>query len=175
MGSPPEPSTRDSGSRAELVAVMREQGRICEELLKVVTAERVAVLAGRIDDLDGLTLEKGRLIDGMERLEATRRGLAEQVAREVGLPHDVPLAGLAARLGAGEAEELLQVRQQVADVVSKLRESNEGNLMLMRKSLELVRDSIRQLRRAVGSGDTYTSDGHSSFHGKSNLMVDCRA
>ena len=154
---------------------MREQARTCEALLQLATAERVAMLAGRVDELDGLTLEKGRLIERMEHLEATRRGLAEQMARGLGLPHDVPLADLAARLGAGEADELLQVRQQVADVVSSLRESNEGNLMLMRKSLELTRDSIRQLRRVVGSGDSYTSDGHSFSRGTSNLMVDCRA
>ncbi len=166
---------RGSQGCAELLAVMLEQEGICQRLLRLSTAEQTAMLERRMDLLGDTTREKGLLIERMDRLESIRRRMAAQLAREVGISPDASLTDLAKRLGGQDGEDLLSVRQRVAEVVARLQESNEGNLSLMRKSLDLVRDSIRHLRRATGDGETYTSTGQSLMSIQGNLAVDCHA
>lgn len=160
---------------AELLAVMQEQEVICRRLLELSQGERVALADGRIDDLEKATAEKAGLVERMELLESKRRGLALGVARQLGLSGETSLLGLATRLDPEDADHLLRVRTRVADTVASLRESNENNLVVMRKSLDLVRESMRQIRRAVGAGDGYTSDGKASLNIRGNIVVDCKA
>lgn len=159
----------------ELIGVMREQERICGRLLELSTGERASVLEGRVDLLEKASRDKDSLIEQMDRLEQMRRGIALDLAMRLGLPTDASLIALASRLGGQEAEDLLEMRRRIAESVSKLRETNENTLTLMRNSLDGVRDSLRQLRRAVGSGDTYTQSGHTRIAVGSTLAVDCHA
>ncbi len=169
------PSARCSKRCAELIAIMHEEEALCARLLELSQAERGAMLNGQVDLLEKVTREKSDLIASMDRQEQRRRAMAVQLAHEVGLPADVSLLALAARVGGGEAEEMLETRHRVAQAVARLRETNEGNLQLMRKSLEGVRDSIRQLRRAVGQGDSYTWTGQPRINSGGTLAVDCHA
>ncbi len=170
-----ESSARCSNRCTELIAVMHEQERLCARLLELSRGEREAMLAGSLDLLENVTRDKNDLIAEMDRLEQKRRGVAVQLAREVGLPTEISLLALAARVGGNEAEELLDTRHRVAQSVARLRETNEGNIQLMRKSLETVRDSIRQLRRATGTGNTYTWSGQPRLSAAGTLAVDCHA
>lgn len=170
-----ESSARCSLQCTELIVVMQEQERLCALLLELSRGERKAVLEGRVGLLETATRDKSGLIEQLDRLEQQRRGLAARLARELGLPTDSSLLGLAARLGGREAEELLETRHRVAQAVTRLRETNDGNLQLMRKSLESVKDSIRQLRHAIGSGDTYNRCGQPRISVAGTLAVDCHA
>ncbi|MGE5620303.1 MAG: flagellar protein FlgN [Sphingomonadaceae bacterium] len=162
-----------AGRCTELIEVMREQEQICIRLLELSATERASVLQGRVDLLEKATRDKGGLMEQMERLEQMRRGIALNLAVRLGLPTDASLVSLACRLGGQEGEELLEIRRRVAESVAKLKESNENNLLLMRKSLETVRDSLRQLRHAIASGDTYTRSGRQHFAVEGTLAVDC--
>ncbi len=168
-------SARCSDLCTELMTVMQEQERICARLLELSQGERRAMLDGRVDRLEKVTREKSDLIAAMDRLEQGRRAIAVVLAQEVGLSADTSLLDLAARVGREDAEELLETRHRVAQAVAKLRETNDGNLQLMRRSLEGVRDSMRQLRRAVGQGDSYTWSGQPTSNIAGVLAVDCHA
>ncbi len=159
----------------ELLSVMREQERLCKKLCEISGAERRMVLDGRISELDRVTDSKNSLIDRMERLELRRRELSSQIAARCGLTEDAPLTSLAAKLETQKAKELLELGRRVSEVVAKLKESNETTLMLMRKSLDVVRDSLHHVRLSMGGGESYTPSGRPAVGLKNNLMVDCRA
>ncbi|MGI5837212.1 MAG: flagellar protein FlgN [Chloroflexota bacterium] len=157
---------------AELLSVMQEQENICKRLLELSQSERVALSDGRIDDLERTTAEKAGLVSQMERLESKRRNLAHEIAMLVGLSGDNTLMEIATRLKPKDADLLLRVRTNVMNTVSALRDSNDTNLALMRKSLDLVKDSIKELRRSTSTGSSYDKDGKASSNARSNLMVD---
>lgn len=159
----------------ELLSVMREQERVCEQLLDISGAERKLVLDGRIVDLEKATREKSELIGQMDGLELRRRELSTQMAARLGLSNDAPLTALAARMGSQGAKDLLELRRRVTDLAARLKDSNETNVMLMRKSLAIVKDSLQQLRRSMGGGESYTNSGRPAMTLKNNVMVDCRA
>lgn len=160
---------------AELLAIMQEQERICKRLLTLSEGERAALGNGRIDDLECATLEKSSLVEQMERLEQKRRGLAEAVAKELGLPSGISLTDLAVRMNSEDASHLLRVRASIVDTVASLREANDQNLYLMRSSLSMVARAIRRVRRIAGSGEVYTHEGRPVQDALGNVLVDCHA
>ena len=163
------------GSCRELIAIMSEQEQLCARLLELSRAEREAILEGRVDLIEGVTREKAGLIAEMERHEQRRRSIAAEIARELGLAGETSLRSLAAQVGGPEGEELMEIRDRVATAATRLREANEGNLRLMSRSLDAVRDSLRELRRVVGVGDGYTPTGRPHMGAAANVAVDCHA
>jgi flagellar biosynthesis/type III secretory pathway chaperone len=159
--------------RNELLSVMREQEALCNGLLEISGVERKLVLDGRISELEAVTNRKSAMVQGMESLELRRRELSTHVAAQLGLPADSPLTAIAAKMEASGARELLALRQRVSESVRRLSESNETNVMLMRKSLHIVRDSLQQFRRSMGGGESYTHMGRPSAGFRNNVMVDC--
>ena len=160
---------------AELMAVMEEQEAICRQLLELSRGERVALADGRIDDLEKVTLEKSSLVDRMEHLESKRKALAQLVAGNIGIAGEVSLFDLAAKMESKDADKLLRIRKSFVDTMAALKEHNDSNIVLMRKSLDVVRDSLRKVRRAAGSGDRYNRSGQLSLNIKNNISVDCHA
>lgn len=157
---------------AELRAVIQEQERLTLRLLELSASDRVSLLEGRVEELESSTREKAAVTQRMELLERQRREAARRLAQELRLPEDASLADLATAMGGQEGSELAALRGRVAGAVARLKDSNEANLVLMRKSLDLVRDSIRQFRRNFGSGEAYTNTGQPTTVGGSNLVVD---
>lgn len=160
---------------AELLSVMQEQEIVCKRLLELSQFERVALADGRIDDLEGTTREKINLVDRMEHLERRRRLLVDGVALKLGLAGETSLTDLASRLNPQLADDLLRIRNSFVSTISSLKEFTDCNITLMQKSLDLVSESIRQMRRAIGTGDEYTSNGKLSLNIKGNIAVDYHA
>ncbi len=169
------PDARGSTDCAELIKIMSAQEKICLRLLDLADQERLAVLEGRVHDLEIATRQKDGLVEEMERLEQRRRTVARVVCAALSLSPDTSLLELAEAIEGEDSTRLIELRQRVMDTVARLRESNESNLLLMRKSLDLVRESIRQLRRSMGTGEVYTSDGRQPVAATNTVMVDCRA
>lgn len=158
-----------------MLAVMREQERTCLRLLELAGSERGAVAEGRIDLLERSTRQKGVLLGQMEKLEEQRRRIASRLAQQVGLPGEASLVSIAGRLSGEDASELMETRRRVGDAVGRLKEINEGNLLLIRQALGSVRDSIRRFALVAGTGECYTMTGRPRLAVEGNLMVDRRA
>jgi hypothetical protein len=155
-----------TGSRAELMGLLVQQERVCAALLEVSAREREAVLGSKVDILEQVGLEKGRLVEELGELDARRQEASTRVASELGLPATASLVDLASRMGGPDAINLRAVRERILDLAGRLSESNDGNLQSIRRSLELVRGSIRQLRRMMGSG-SYSPSGSLVLDGSS--------
>ncbi|HEX2988426.1 MAG TPA: flagellar protein FlgN, partial [Chloroflexota bacterium] len=168
------PAVSHDSLSGELLSVMRELERLCQQLLEVTGLERRLVLDGRIGDLDDTTRKKNELMERMDRIEVLRRDLSARTAVEYGLPQDASLARIATRMEKQAAADLLELRQRVSDGISRLKDLNETNQMLVRKSLDMVRNSIRQLSRSVGAGQSYTPNGYPAMIRLGNGMVDRR-
>ncbi len=152
-------SQRGTDAVRDLVSVLLRQEEICVILLKVSDQERQAAIDSKLQLLEQLGREKGILIERLGALESERQRISGKVASGVGLPATANLAEIAARVNDPEAADLKAVRARIVDLAARLQKSNATNLQFMRKSLDLVRDSIRQLRRSMGSG-TYGADGN---------------
>lgn len=143
----------------DLMRVLSRQEEICQALLKVSDQERQAAIESKLQLLEQLGREKGDLIEKLGALESERQRISGKVAAGIGLPATATLAEIASHMDDPDGCDLRSVRERLVDLAARLQKSNTTNLMFMRKSLDLVRDSIRQLRRSMGSG-AYGADGN---------------
>ncbi len=161
----------------ELTSILLQQELLCKRLLELSSQERLSVLNGQIDDLEHAIQEKGDLVEEMEQQEQIRVGTAGRLTRELGLPHDASLADIANHVDEEAAAGLMEVKCRLSFLAGRLRDSNESNLRLMRRSLSSIKDSLRQLRSSVFATELYTSTGRSTVAvaGVSSLALDRNA
>ena len=159
----------------DLQSVMGQQEALCVRLLEISTSERELLADGRVGELETLSCDKVALIEKMERLEAQRGATARAISARMGLSEIAPLRELVASISGHQRKDLEDTRDRIVTHVAALRDSNDRNLQLMRKALDGVRDSMRNLRRLAGTGEVYDSDGHSRWNSTGMLAVDRRA
>lgn len=163
---------------SELQALLLRVERNCHALIELSRAEREAVVSNEIEELERVTRDKARLIADTDSLERERKELSAALARRLQMPEGSTLSALACKTGEPHAAALLETRQRVVHSVHQLRASNDSNLRLMRKSLDLVRDSMQQLQKRMGRGQPYTSHGRPALRPggiDGSMMIDCRA
>ena len=158
-----------------LVLVVGEQEVLCERLLEISMAERGMVAGAQIEDLERTSREKAGLIEQIEKLDARRVRIVRAITSELGISGAVSLRELAVALPGPQRTSLEEARDRVVRVVSALRDVNDVNLEAMKHSLDLVRESLRNLRRLAGTGEIYDSGGRQRWDAAGMLALDRRA
>lgn len=169
---------RPSNRCADLIGVLDQMERTCGVLLEITEKERIAVIDGSLEALDQLSQEKRDLVDRVEKLEKMRLEASIELGEELKLRTDASLAELATRVVGPGGTQLSEARGRILGLVTRLQDANNGNILLVRRSLDLVGDSIKQVRRSLRS-ESYGSDGNLVPRGASAfgpaLAIDCRA
>jgi flagellar biosynthesis/type III secretory pathway chaperone len=158
----------------ELTSILLQQELLCKRMVELSSRERVSVLEGQMEDLERSIREKGTLVEEMAGHEQARAGTAGRLANELGLPGDASLADIAHHVDNESAASLMEIRCRLSFLAGRLKDSNESNLRLMRKSLASVKDSLRQLRGSVLGPELYTCAGRPAMTraGVSSLALD---
>jgi flagella synthesis protein FlgN len=132
---------------ATLAAVLSDQVRCAEHMLRTLGRENRALIDGNAEELNAAGAEKARLVETLETLENERRTLTEAIARTL---------GDTARERAGT--QRLPEWQQLLELIAKCKQHNEHNGALVKARSEQVRIAIRALRGA--EPDLYGRSGH---------------
>jgi len=129
-----------------LAAVLGEQMRCAEDMLRTLGRENRALIDGNAEELDAAGADKARLVEALETLEAERRTLTAAIATGV----------IDAAREAGAQRPAAW--QQLLGLIAECKQQNERNGALVRARSEQVRVALRALR---GTGpDLYGRSGH---------------
>ena len=173
------PSQQRSGrkpSLTTLIAILEQEIALHEELLNKKREERPCLATGAVTELQKITGQLSALVERIRELEDRRREEMAHWAEFLGNSSSkITLRMIAHRLSPDKAERLIQVGDRLKALVIAVRDENNMNEMLLRRSLRLVNEEIRIL---TGEEDNvaYTSGGmvtHKQPPSRSRL-VDCR-
>jgi flagella synthesis protein FlgN len=118
-----------------LIAVLHEQIRCAEAMLRTLGRENQALVDGNAEELNAAGAEKARLVETLESLEGERRGLTQVIT--AGLLGDTPT-----RANAQTVPEW----QRLLDLIAECKQRNEHNGALVKARSEQVRVALRALR-----------------------------
>lgn len=122
-----------SDQSQRLSAVVGEQLRCAEIMLETLTRENQALVSGDSAALGAATEAKATLVDALEKLESSRRELAQ----------------------TDEAPSVPEW-QRLRDVIAQCKEQNQRNGLLLRARAENVRIALKTLR---GEPEVYSASG----------------
>lgn len=166
MSAPSTSTTAFEALLQRLLASLRDERRLHDELLSLTTAERAAIVdpatlaaADGPLPLERIVADKEQALARLAELEESRMAASALLAAGLRLPRDARLADLIARLPAPVATALQTERQLLLDRMQTLAEANATNAALLSAALGATRATLGYMRAAGGS--PYGPDGRS--------------
>ncbi|MFH1739672.1 MAG: flagellar protein FlgN [bacterium] len=161
-----------------LIAILKEEIILHEDLLNLKQKERPCLASGAVGELEKVTSELNVLVEKIRKLEDQRREEMVRWAEFVGCkPSHITLRMIAQRLSPEEGETLIGIGERLKALVIAVRDENNMNQLLLRRSLRLLNEEVKLFTNSEESNISYTSTGavtHKQPPSRSRL-VDCRA
>lgn len=168
---------REPSARA-LLEILRQEILLHVELLNKKREERPCLAVGAATELRKITDDLEGLIEKIRQAEESRAEEMERWARVVGCaPSHITLRMIAPHVFPEEGEKLIEMGDQLKALVIAVRDENNVNQLLLRRSLRLVDEEIRILINNEDEPVGYTAEGSVSHQRIpcGRRLVDCRA
>jgi flagellar biosynthesis/type III secretory pathway chaperone len=158
--------------------IMREELSLYVELFNIKRQERPCLAAGAVTELQKITDDLQVVVDKIKRAEKSRAEEMDRWAKVVGCgPSHVTLRMIAQQVSPEEGQTLIEVGDQLKALVITVRDENNVNQLLLRRSLRLANDEIRILINSEEESGAYSAQGSVSPQRTpcGRRLVDCRA
>jgi flagella synthesis protein FlgN len=141
-------------TRESLETVLEKEVQCTEELLATLEAERTALAKRDMAALESTTTKKLEFSEQLEKLDAERASIAEQL----GFAADLPGFRKCLR-GLPRADRIWRLWQQVLSNVEECRSGNLVNGGILESGRQQVEQALGILRGQAGAPALYTPDG----------------
>lgn len=126
---------------------LKRQALLYQELKDYAQRKQKALVENDLHSIEAITVREEQLIMEASNLEKERLLWAEQIAKSLGkVPEDITLSELAERF-----PELNDVKADLEEVLTNLREINDLNTQLIKQAIKVVGLSIDLISAPVQS------------------------
>lgn len=146
-----------------LIGIFKRELSFQEQLLQLLTKERVAIVKLNQEELDLLTAQKERLLEEGRSLEQKRSEIVKQILPEIESATVSVQQLIAACSPQDGKRDLTEVCDDLRRVATSVRDMNTENSSLIRQSLGLIATTIAIMKSAPASDlPRYNSSGTTS-------------
>lgn len=140
----------------ELIETLTEQNNIYQSLLDVASKKKVAIIENKIPNLQDFVKEENVLIGRNQRLDKKRIEIFKDISMVLGKNEELSLKDIISYMKGQEGEnELIAIRENMLEVLPKLKSLNDQNQELLTISMDYVDFSINMIRASGGNSPTY--------------------
>ena len=127
----------------ELIGVFEDQADLHQSLISVLRDEKAAIVGSKLFGLNKANKEKETLILKIKKLEDKRSDLVSTLANSLDdESHDLTLEKLCKITNEPYSSRLNSCRENIMLSISKVKELNDGNKILLTNSIEFIRGSL---------------------------------
>ena len=142
------------------LGLMEDEAGLWASLLADMQAEKRAVVASDLKQLNHISKSKENVILKIRIMEAQREKMLAQIAGHLAIPPgELTLETLAGRLAEPLASRLAALRSKLRALIASIRDLNQSNRVLLQQSLELVRGSLSVLDGLINPHPIYVNTG----------------
>lgn len=129
----------------ELYNVLDHLIDLHQSLYQLAEEKKTILLKNDVEALTALTQNERKLIAAIEAAETNRQEIVHQLLAQRGLVlADESISGLAKALtNIEDKTKLMRYREQLSEIIMKLRQRNEQNQKLLEQSLSFVHESLQ--------------------------------
>ncbi len=140
----------------ELIETLTEQNNIYQSLLDVASKKKVAIIENKIPNLQEFVKEENILIGRNQRLDKKRIEIFKDISMVLGKNGELSLKDIISCMKGQEGEkELTAIRENMLEILPKLKSLNDQNQELLTISMDYVDFSINMIRASGGNSPTY--------------------
>ena len=127
----------------EMICVFEDQSDLHRSLISVLRDEEAAIVGSKLSGLNKANREKETLILKIKKLEDKRFDLVSTLANSLGDErHDLTLEKLCKITNEPYSSRLNSCRENLMLSISKAKELNNSNKILLNNSIEFIRNSL---------------------------------
>ncbi len=127
----------------ELIGVFEDQSDLHQSLISVLLDEKAAIVGSKLFELNKANKEKETLILKIKKLEDKRLDLASTLANSLDdESDDLTLEKLSNITNEPYSSRLNHCRKKTMLSISKVKELNDGNKILLANSIKFIRGSL---------------------------------
>lgn len=127
----------------ELIGVFEDQSDLHQTLISVLRDEKAAIVGSKLFELNKANKEKETLILKIKKLEDKRFDLASTLANSLDdESDDLTLEKLCKIANEPYSSRLNHCRENIISSISKVKEINDGNQILLTNSINFIRGSL---------------------------------
>lgn len=140
----------------ELIETLTEQNNIYQSLLDVASKKKVAIIENKIPNLQDFVKDENVLIGRNQRLDKKRIEIFKDISMVLGKNDELSLKDIISCMKGQEGEkELIAIREDMLEILPKLKSLNDQNQELLTISMDYVDFSINMIRASGGNSPTY--------------------
>lgn len=140
----------------ELIETLTEQNNIYQSLLDVASKKKVAIIENKIPNLQDFVKEENVLIGRNQRLDKKRIEIFKDISMVLGKNDELSLKDIISCMKGQEGEkELIAIKENMLEILPKLKSLNDQNQELLTISMDYVDFSINMIRASGGNSPTY--------------------
>jgi flagellar biosynthesis/type III secretory pathway chaperone len=126
-----------------LIEILEKESALYRDILDLSRHKTNTIVEGRVSQLEQLTGVEQRLLLSVGGLEQQREEVVDQLARRLGIPADELNISVAVEQAEDELKEkLVALKEEIENTLKDLKEVNDLNSELIKKSLEYIDFSI---------------------------------
>ncbi|MCL2189353.1 MAG: flagellar protein FlgN [Defluviitaleaceae bacterium] len=135
----------------QLIDVLNEQHTRCEELHGLALEKKDVIVQNNIDELQKITNLENMVISQNNRLERQRVSLTNDIAEVLGRRGQLnDLASvIEAMEGQPQQDDLREIGVKLRGILTKLKEANDLNQVLIENALDYVDYSLNVIRTSA--------------------------
>jgi flagellar biosynthesis/type III secretory pathway chaperone len=136
----------------ELIGVFEDQSDLHQSLISVLRDEKAAIVGSKLFELNKANKDKETLILKIKKLEDKRFDLASTLANSLDdESDDLTLEKLCKITNEPYSSRLNHCRENIMSSISKVKEINDGNKILLTNSIKTIRGSLTLLNNLMTS------------------------
>ena len=142
------------------LGLIEDEADLWASLLGDMQAERRAVVASDLKQLNRVSKSKENVILKIRIMEAQREQMLAKIAGYLNIPPpELTLETLSGRLTEPFASRFADLRSKLTALTESIRDLNQSNRALVQQSLELVRGSLSALDGLISPRPVYFNTG----------------
>lgn len=140
----------------ELKLVLKEELESYKTMLEYGLKKTEIITSGQAKELDKLTQIEQALIMKIGKLEDKREEIVEKIGHELNIKEDINLSTILPYIDKKDEKEINDIRDELVDILNKLKDRNQLNGVLINDSLEYINFNIDLLTQSTSiQGTTY--------------------
>jgi len=156
---------------ANLVDVLHARRASMEEMVRLLSEEREAIISCDTERLHEATSRKLEVAAAMEVLDSNCRKLMAIEAERLGLPANATLTPIIGRCTPDEQAELSALQKKIASLAGEIRQMVDENQRFLGSSLTTINRSLAFFQSRFTVSETYGGSGQMVERGASTRLL----
>lgn len=158
----------------QLKDALTKENEMYSNVLELAKQKTKVIIKGDIKALENITKKEQQFIMTMGTFERVRRSILTNIAEELNIQETSTISELLLFLDENIVDDIDNLRNELLNTISELKDANESNEKLLNQSLQYINFNLEMLTHSPEDGNRYSNNASENKEVKPINFFDMR-